>query len=469
MRIPKLIIPALALASAWSVNAAEPAADSTQQQLEALKARVAELERKQVVVPAGKSLVAPGMTPDQETEFNRIKIKTEAMEDSRDANGFKGLKISGYADPVYLYNRNKDRGGFQFLVPASREPYAYDNSYFGTFALDLVKETDSGTRFRFTLSPARSIGDFVGGANIVHEATVWVPVGSGTKLFVGQVPDWSGYEMLQPTLNKLITHNLLFDMTLPYEYTGAGLDFLVGKYDLKFMIANFNQPIRDLGQSKPAFVFRGDYTGGEFWGIGWAGAAGWKPNLRAVVAGSETNPTTGMPYDANDSFYGTAELDCWYTRGALSLAAHVTYGSQERAAITADPVTGKLRNSEWVGGSVLLAYKLTPRLEWAIRGDYIWNEKNGGGLLDFVEPDQLGGVGPDGNGEKPNRGANRYEGSTALSYALNPNVTLKAEYRYDGADRKVFANKAMMQDPALSTAKFVKDNHLVATSMVFSF
>ena len=51
---------------------------------------------------------------------------------------------------------------------------------------------------------------------IVQEASVSVPLTDlQTRFIAGQIPDWSGYEYLQPTLNKLITHNLLFDFTLP--------------------------------------------------------------------------------------------------------------------------------------------------------------------------------------------------------------------------------------------------------------
>ena len=92
MRTLKLTILALALASAFPNQAAD--------------------------------LTAPGMTTDQLAEFNRIKVKTEALEDNQESSGFKGLKISGYMDPTYVYNFNKERGTFQFLVPISKEPTA---------------------------------------------------------------------------------------------------------------------------------------------------------------------------------------------------------------------------------------------------------------------------------------------------------------------------------------------------------
>ncbi len=409
---------------------------------------------------------AQGMTPEQQAEFNRIAVKTEALEDSRDAAGFKGLKISGYMDPTYLYNFNKQRGTFQFLVPASGEGYGYDNSYLGTVSLDIVKETDSGAKFHLNLIPKRSTGDF-NDASIVNEASVWIPLGAlDTKLFAGQVPDWSGYEYQAPTMYKNVTHNLLFDFTLPYYYTGAGIELLRGKWDLKFMLANFNQSIRQIGEHVPAFVFRGDYSGGEFWGFGYAGAIGNKINYRPVY-GDAVNPVTGLDYSKKDTLYTTLELDGWYTRGDVTLNAHVVYGAQKKAAITADPVTGDLRDSQWVGASVLAAYKFSPRVEGTLRADYLYNRKNGGGLMDWVTADAANGVGPDQNGGDPEKGADKYAVTAGLSYAHSSNVVFKFEYRYDGATQNVFGNKDVLAGGA--NPKYTKNNSLLGTAVVFSF
>jgi opacity protein-like surface antigen len=404
-----------------------------------------------------------GMTPEQLQDFNRIAIKTEALEDSRDAAGFKGLKISGYMDPTYIYNVNKRRGTFQFIVPATGDNYySYDNSYFGTVSLDFQKETENGTKFHLNLIPKRGTGDF-NDSSIVNEASVWIPLGGNdTKLFAGQLPDWSGYEYQAPTQNKLITHNLLFDFTLPYAYTGVGLELVRGKLDLKLMVANFNQSIRQVGESIPMFVFRGDYSNTEYWGFGFAGAAGYKNNLRAKPDGVDP------ALDGKDSLYTTVEVDGWYTRGDLTFNGHVVYGAQKKAAITANPDTGALRDSQWMGVSVLAAYKLTQRAEGTLRADYLSNRKNGGGLLDWTGADGINGLGPDQNGGDQEKGADKYAITVGLSYALNSNVTLKAEYRYDGATQNVFANKDALTGTG-TDPKYLKSNSLVATSMVFFF
>jgi opacity protein-like surface antigen len=437
MRTLKLTILALALAGAFPTKAAQPA--------------------------------TVGMTPEQLAEFNRIAVKTEALEDGRDASGFKNLKISGYADVNYIYNFNKERGTFQFLVPNSTEPYGYDNSYFGSVALDFQKETDSGTKFRLTLIPARSTGDFTGAANIVHEATVSIPVSGATKIFAGQLPDWSGYEYLPPTQNKLITHNLLFDFTLPYVYTGVGIEQAAGKWVLKGMIANVNTPIRQLGEVLPVFVCRGDYTGGEYWGLGFACLAGNTTNLR--VAAGDLNPISGEAYSTKDTLTLTAEVDGWYTRGDLTLNAHLAYGQQAKAAITEDPTTGDLRTAQWYGVSVLAAYKFTPRFEGILRGDYIVNGKNGGGLLGWTADDAYNGLGrglnADGSVIDPEKGVDKYAVTAGMSYAINSNATFKLEYRFDGTTEATFGNKDVLvggPDP-----KYLKSNSLVSTGVVVFF
>ena len=448
MRTPKPTTLALTLAIAFPAIAAAQATDTKK-------------DPTKVAQAGGKG----GMNAEQEAELNRVVVKAEALEDSRDESGLKGFKVSGYADVAWVYNANKERGTFQFLVPNDQEPYGYDNSYFGTVSLDVQKETESGTRYRLTLIPKRGIGDFQGYASIVHEATVSIPLG-GVNLFAGQIPDWQGYEYVQPTLNKLISHNLLFDFTLPYGYTGAGLEFGLGDLAMKAALVNVNTAIRPNGEVVPALVFRGDYEVSEFLGFGFAGLFGPKANLRAELD-EVGNPVTGEPYDLENTVAATIEADFWYTRGDLTLNGHVAYGMQKEAAVTADPDTGELRDATWYGASALLGYKLTPRLEGILRGDYIFNSDNGGGLLDWNFADAVNGIGPDQLGGDPEKGADRYAVTVGLNYAMNANATFKLEYRYDGASQNVFGNKDALDGGP--SPDYGKSNSLISTAVVVFF
>lgn len=457
---------ALALAAAFPV-AAQGSAD-LQKELEALKARIAELESR---IKAQETKEPQwGMTPDQARELNRVTVKTEALEDARDAAGLKQMKISGYADPTYIRNSGLKNSGFNFINNRADTGYSYDNSYFGSVVLDFSKETDSGTRWRLTLSPNRGTDTVIGNGGVVQEASVSVPLGDlQTRLIAGHLPDWSGYEYQQATLNKLVTHNLLFDFTLPTSYTGAGMEITRGKWVAKGVLGQVNAARNADGQRSTAIAYRVDYSRGEFQGFGFAGLMGKAPNLR--LFDKEGTPTvypstSALPapieyqtrYAALSSV-NLFEVDAYFIRGDWTVQGQVSLGRQRNAAISADPVTEELRDSAWTGLSGLVAYKFTPRTEGVVRADYIRNAKNGGGLFGYTYGDYRNGIGPDPAGD-PEVGANRYAISVGVSYLLDLNTALKLEYRQDLASLPVFQTY---------DGQYRKRNTLLGASVVVSF
>ena len=449
---------ALALAAAFPAVAQSNA--DILKELQALKDKVSELETK---LKAQEAKLPPaagqwGMSSEQAKELNRATLKAEATEDALESQGLKMLKISGFMDPTWIYNQRQNRAGFQFLNPVASGGYNYDNSYFGGATIDFQKEMEGGTKWRLTLVPNRGTGSVIGDASIVQEASVSVPLGDlQTRVIAGQMPDWSGYEYQQSTLNKLITHNLLYDFTLPTLYTGVGMDYVRGKWAGKWMVANVNTSARQPGERAPAFVYRVDYAKGEFQGFGFAGAHGKGVNFRAA---GDQNPFTGDAYSLADTRLDLFEVDGYFIRGDWTVQGQLSYGQQKKAAIAADPVTGELRDARWWGASVLAAYKLDPRLEVTSRFDYLNNRKHGGGLLGYTVADDRNGIGPDGAGDTE-RGANRMALALGLSYRYNLNTTFKAEARFDRADLPVFLD--------VKTGSYRKSNTLLGSSVVVSF
>jgi hypothetical protein len=450
----------LAVALAAAFPALAQSNEELLKELRALKDRVADLEKKLVdTKTAAPSPAQPqwGMTPEQAAEFNRIAVKTEAMQDTFTDMGFKGLKISGYIEPVYVYNQRQHRAGFQFLNQQS-DGFFYDTSFMGSASLDLTKETESGTIWKLTLAPNRGVGAAIDGASIVQEASVSIPLGSlQTRLIAGQIPDWSGYEYQQPTLNPFTSHNLLYDFTLPVGYTGVGLDIKDGKWWVRTALANVNATIRQSGEKSPVWAFRVDYSKGEFDGWGFASMVGKAPNFNT---GSNTMAVL-------------TELDGYFTRGDMTLQGQVSYGQQKQGAITPDQVTGEYRDSRWIGVSGLAGYMFNPRLQGLVRADYIRNNKNGGGLFaynGYSAADETGtmvygndgrnGIGPDLNGDL-NRGANRWAVTTGMKFLYDLNTTFKLEYRLDGADRAVFLDS--------QSGEYKKTNQMLAASVLVAF
>ena len=457
---------ALALAAAYPAGALAQSNEELLKELKALKDRVGELEKKLADKPAATEKQW-GMTPEQSADFNRIAVKTEALEDNNEALGYKGLKIGGFFDPTYIYNRAQHRAGFQFLNRVSDDGYNYDNGYFGTAAIDFQKEMEGGTKWRLTLMPNRGAGSIAdaGGNSVVHEASVSIPLGDlQTRFLAGQFPDWSGYEYTQPTTTKLVTRGLLLDFTEPTAYTGAGMEIISGKWDVKALLANYNSTKQPAGRKSPVIAYRVDYSKGEFVGFGFAGVHGKAANFSTAAL----DPITGAVVAQNDSRLDLFELDGYFIRGDLTLQGQVGFGRQKDASIT-PAADGSLRDARWWGVSGLAAYKFIPRWEAVARFDYINNAKNGGGLLQYSSADGRNGIGPDATlGCSPitlvdgcDKGANRYALAIGVNYQLTANAMIKTEYRLDRATQPVFLD--------IRDGSYRKSNSLLGASVVVFF
>ena len=473
----------LALAAAHPLPAAAHTNDELLKELRALRDRVQQLEDKlkaatptkaPAAAPAPVTAVAPalapapvavGMTPDQAREMARLALKVDTLEEEKENSFAKGLTINGSIDPTFIYNRAQNRAGFQLLNSAQIGPYAYDNSFFGTATLDIQKALEGGTKFRVTIMPDRGVGSHINFASIVHEASVSIPIdGDETRLFAGQIPDWSGYELVPSKDNKLVTHNLLFDLIAPLAYTGVGLELTRGDWVLKGIVGNFNSTKREPNEKSPVFAYRGDYSINEYSGIGFSGVHGKAANF---VNGRGANPLDGT----GDTGLNLFEIDGYYTRGDWTGQGQISYGQQAKAAIATKNDDGvSFQTARWVGLSGLAAYKFTPRLEGVVRADYIHNRQHGGGLLGFGA-DSLNGIGPGFDGTLDaddnlvpiggQRGANRYALSVGGNFHFNEYTIFKLEYRFDGATKRVFEY--------VDSGNFKKTNHLFGAQMVVSF
>jgi hypothetical protein len=421
--------------------------------VDTMQSRINELESTQK---------AGALPPEAVRQLNRTTVKADALEESQETLGYKGLKISGLIDPTFIATNRQNRIGFQFLNSGQNFEYAFDNGAFGMAMIDFQKEMEAGYKWRLTLAPNRGgAGIAIDGNSIVHEASLSMPLAElQTRVIAGQIPDWSGHEFMQPTLNKLVTHNLLFDFTLPAVYTGAGLDLVRGNWAMKALLANVNTSKKRSGQKAPALAYRVDHYDykDEYMGYGFAGLHGKLSNPRADDGVG--NPVTNTPYDSADTMTHSVEVDGFFSRGDWNVTGQLGLGMQRRAAITADPLTGDLRDSRWWGASALVGYRLTPRVELVARWDYLNNARHGGGTLAWAFPDGRNGLGPDPAGD-PERGANRTALSVGGRYTVNTNLSIKAEYRLDRASLPVFLD--------LREGGYHRSNRLFGASMVMSF
>jgi len=462
----------LALAMAAAFPAAAQSNEELLKELRALRDRVGELEKKlaaqpqPAAAPQAGSTPQWGMTPEQARELNRIAVKTEALQDNFADQGFKGLKITGQMDPTWIYNKAQDNASFVFLNNGGAR-YSYDNSYFGMAVLDFAKETESGTLWKLTLAPERGTGSLINGGSIIHEASVSIPLTDlQTRLWIGQIPDWTGYEITLPAGNKLITHNLLFDFMAPTAYTGAVMDLKSGKWWTRIGLANFNTARETPGNKAPVLIYRVDYSKGEFDGFGFTGLHGKVHNFASDGTYIDGNgDEQAFASAGKNTPINLLEFDAYFIRGDVSLFGQVSYGEQKGAAIFNSD--GALRDAQWWGLSGTAAYKFTPRLEGVFRADYVDNKKNGGGLLGYSYDDSLNGIGrgllADGVtfAKGDSVGANRYALTFGMNYRVDENSTFKLEYRYDGANQPVFLQ--------VKDGSYRKSNQLFGASMLVTF
>jgi Protein of unknown function (DUF3138) len=464
-----------ALLMAFPLIASAQSAADLKKEIDLLKGQIEALQKKVESQSAAPAAAAGAVDPD---EFNRIKIKTESVEDNFEAAGLKGFKISGMMDPTFIYNQAQNTAGFQFLNNFSGpdEVYSYDNGYAGMVVLDIQKETEGGNRWRLTLAPHKSAGANFNFPSIVHEATVSIPLSDlQTRLWAGQLPDWSGYEYFLPNQNKLITHGLLFDFMAPTFYTAAGLDITRGKWQVKTALGNMNLPRKGVGpgEKTPTLSYRVDYSKGEFNGFGFAGQHG-------KEGGNSVN---------------LFEVDGYFIRGDWTVQGQVGLGAKANSAANGG-------RAQWWGLSGLAAYKFSPRLEGVVRADYINNNKNGGGVygqsygncqlylrdsagalvLDpnsnspILNPDTTpcadgrNGFGPgmglaadSGLWEPldPNKGVNRAAIALGFNYLFNPTTSFKFELRHDRASSPAFIDTR--------DQSYRNSNTVVGSSVVVSF
>jgi hypothetical protein len=437
--------------------------DELKQRIEQLENQVKRLEAL-VEKSVGKTEAAPTATAatasvnanadEQRAEFNRIQVKVEGMEDQREAQGMKDLKISGMIDPTYIYNKARDSAGFNFLSNfderTATDTFAYDNSFFGQALIQFDKEMEGGTKLKLVLVPHKSVGSGYNLNSIVHEANASVPlIDSKTRILAGQFSDWSGYEYYFGNQTKLITHNLLFDFAAPFFYTGAGMEFIRDQWDVKVLVANMNQVSAPDSQKNSVLTFRGDYAKGEYAGFGFAGQHG--------------SATTFNNAATQATRFDMFEVDGYFIRGDLTWQGQIGTGQWKNGAFNGG-------DASWTGISNLLAYKLTPRLEGIARLDYLKNDKNGGGTIGTTftastAGDYRSGFGPSADDIAAAvvdiKGANRSTLSLGINYALMPSVMFKAEYRFDHATLPVFNyNKDGI---------YRNNNQLLGTSIVVNF
>ena len=417
MNLNKKIL-VLAMASAlpcFSVHAQSAA--ELQKEMEVLKAQLKILSEKIEAMAAKPAAVDP-------QEFNRLVQKIDLVEEDSVKAGFKGMKFKGVLDVGYSNDEISAATGFD---------KARGNGGFGAAMFEINKEPDDGIGWTLRLTPLSS-------TNIVHEASLSVPIGSGSsKIIAGLTPDYSGYESSWGNANPLISSNLLSTHSAASNYMGAGLSYAIGPLTAKWMVGQVDGVAT---RKAPGIAYRADYTVSEYRGIGFSGV-----HMRTKDGPGDTD---------------LMEIDAFHIRGDLTLQGQLSLG---RLIGSAGDKSGA--DARWWGVSALFGYKLTPRLQTITRADYIDNRANGGGIYSPGAGASAATIfGPElpakGNAADLSRGTARYALATGVNYAVNANTQWKTEVRFDRSSGYNF----LSSDAAPVRSQ---GNTTVGTALVVSF
>lgn len=409
----KLLVVALASAMPWMSANAQSQAD-LQKEIAALRAQLQALQQK---VEALNATPAPAANVAQ--QVNRLEQRLDLADDEAEKTGFKGMKINGTIEAGLA--RDSSVGSHNFDATSGA---VTDTTDYGRAMVQITKDSQGdGVDWTLRLLPGATAG------NLVHEASLSIPLDKEKRIIGGVLPDFQGYEYVfpnaNPTLgNQLISHNALYDYAGATQYTGLGTSHSLdgGKYALKWLVGNVDAATFDSSGAAynngttnrtVALAYRGDWFINEFAYVGFSGLHG----------------------SVNRNFRVMA-IDGGYTHGDWQFNGQFSTGWMRNGA-TQKNALGEYDDAEWHGLSTLVGYKATPRLQLLARADYIYNRKNGGGT--YAYPGGGSGLGPElqSDGSQVVDDQNNYVGANltrltlGTNYQINANTQWKVEYRVD--------------------------------------
>lgn len=416
----KMLIVALAAAMPWMSANAQTQSD-LQKEIATLRAQLQALQQKVEALNAAPAAPAANVVQ----QVNRLEQRLDLADDEAEKTGFKGLKFNGTIEAGAWYDSQIGSHNFG----ASSGSTTDDKTYSGYGMVQITKESQGeGVDWTLRFLPGADA------ANLVHEASISIPLDKENRLIGGMIPDFQGYEYVfpnaNPTLgNQLISHNALYDLAGATQYAGLGMNHSLdgGKYAVKWLIGNV-----DASTDTGADTTKSYFNGTKNRSVALAYRGDWFINEFAYIGFS------GLHGSVNRNFRVMA-VDGGYTHGDWQFNGQLSSGWMRNAASNGD-------DAEWTGLSALAGYKATPRLQLIARADYLFNEKNGGGTYVALAPtapdgvtaldNTANGLGPVRNSDglttdDANRGANLTRLTLGTNYQINANTQWKMEYRVD--------------------------------------
>lgn len=490
---PALLLPAYALADTTTdaeIGELRKVLTALQQRLDALE----QANATKTSLPAAATVPDPVQLSRADVDaihqqLSSQQLKVDTLEGAATTGPLAGLSVTGYLDPVYLYNRVQRAGGFHFV---NQDPGVYDyyNSSIGDVYLDIKKTFGVGPlapSAEVVIEPNRGAGaNLVNekgsyGGNIFTQADISIPLTTHTTVLVGLLPSLAGYEAQPSNTMLTLTHNLLYDFSEPASYLGVEWKSFSSDYKYLWQVMIGNEQLHTSSaiadgtngstrsDNVPNLSARLDYTYSTALDLGVSTTLGQQSVYSPCSSGSYGYQCDGThPFGA----YLYGETDLTYIWGKTQYNAQVDVGTEGHGAWNGG-------NARWYGISLQAHQKWTAplvgKMGATLRVDYLDDTANGGGGPGIVYG--LSGTnasvnGTSGFGIDPSclaqssdngrecKGARRADLTADLLFYPASQTILKFEYRHDWASNHVFET---------SSGSYSKTNDIFATTLIYSF
>jgi hypothetical protein len=301
--------------------------------------------------PSNTNATAAAESEEPETlqqTVNSLKIKVDTLSEAAQTGPIAGLSVTGFVDPMFLYNRNSNSAGFRFLN--KNGAYNYYDSNLGDVYLDIKKTFGVGPEapsVELVIQPDRGSGasfSSEGGGltnSIFNQANVNLPLSATGTLQLGLLPSLAGYEPNPANLTQTLTHNLLFDFSEPASYLGMNYKLFTNNYQTLWQLMLANEQLKSAGavvnEQNGRSGSNSTPTLADAWTTSTAPRWTWvSPPILGVRPSTPSSCSSGFGYQCNlaSPLAATsyAEADLTYTWSDIQYNAQLDYGQQAHAA-----------------------------------------------------------------------------------------------------------------------------------------
>jgi hypothetical protein len=389
---------------AW---ADEPSNAALKAEIEALKARLASLERQLVTAEfrgttgIGEKAGVPGL----------VELPS----------GLKGLALSGYADVSYIYN-------FGESDPATSantgRVFDTESNGFTPQAFELVVEKpmtdeapigfrtdlffgDDAENIHATGLPTLAAGTTEAFDLQQAYITARAPIGEGIDFKVGKFVTLLGAEVIESPANWNFSRSYMFGFSIPFTHTGVLASYPLGEWGSATAGVVNGWDIVDDNNKAKSLIGNVTLTPLEKVTLSFNG-----------ITGAEQSADSRDKRTVFD-FVGT-----YQPLEKLTLMANYDYG-HESGLTQGTGAVGGFEAANWQGLALYAKYDLTDT--WSLAGRWEWFDDKDNVRTKFTSIG--GGIPTD---------IDFYEWTLTSQWKLHEHLLARLEYRHDKADEQVF-------------------------------